>query len=59
MALLAARIVDGSLRDPNSGHGVTGLRCGFAALDSLSDESRGACVKFGLLRPKSQLFKTR
>ena len=30
--LSAARIVDGSLRDPNSGHGVTGLLCGFAAL---------------------------
>ena len=26
-------------------------------LDSLSDESRGACVKFGLLRPKSQHFQ--
>ena len=25
-------IVDGSLLDPNSGHGVTGLLCGFAAL---------------------------
>ena len=24
-------LVDGSLRDPSSGHGVTGLLCGFAA----------------------------
>ena len=34
----AARIVDGSLRDPKSGHGVTGLLCGFAALGCCTTE---------------------
>ena len=36
---LAVRIVDGSLRDSNSGHGVTGLLCGSAAMFNRSLEN--------------------